>query len=144
MGTSRTMNVDEKTRRTARLDREQGGCCYYCKYPLRFLPKYGKPDEGICEGDNWRSWRAARTATLDHIVPRSQGGRNELENLVLACHWCNGFRADRPAFKALYWIRRLVSAGHHPHYRAERTGRFGKNVDMKLLKATPIDEWFRL
>lgn len=134
----------EKTRRTARLMREQGGCCYYCKYQLRFLPKYGVEYQGPTEGDKWRSRRSAQTATLDHIVPRSRGGRNELENLVLACHWCNHFRGDVPAHTALYWIRRLVWAGHHPHYRAERTGRFGKNVSLKLLKADPLDERFKL
>lgn len=29
------------------------------------------------------------TATLDHVIPRSKGGTNELCNLVLACYECN-------------------------------------------------------
>jgi hypothetical protein len=30
--------------------------------------------------------------TLDHVVPSSQGGTNDIENLVLACSPCNGMR----------------------------------------------------
>lgn len=34
-------------------------------------------------------------ATLDHVVPRSLGGRDDLANLVLACGECNCAKADR-------------------------------------------------
>ena len=49
--------------------------------------------------------RAPNLATLDHVVPRSQGGPTRAENLVLACAACNNargtldvetFRATRP------------------------------------------------
>ncbi len=33
-------------------------------------------------------------ATVDHLTPRSVGGRNELRNLVLACPICNGSRPE--------------------------------------------------
>jgi 5-methylcytosine-specific restriction endonuclease McrA len=33
--------------------------------------------------------------TLDHIVPRSKGGRNSWENLVTCCQPCNRKKADR-------------------------------------------------
>ena len=33
-------------------------------------------------------------ATLDHIVPRSQGGTHDPENLRLAHRWCNSARND--------------------------------------------------
>lgn len=29
------------------------------------------------------------TATVDHITPKSRGGTNDLNNLVIACHPCN-------------------------------------------------------
>lgn len=34
--------------------------------------------------------------TLDHIRPRSKGGRNEASNLVTACKRCNSARGNRP------------------------------------------------
>jgi 5-methylcytosine-specific restriction endonuclease McrA len=34
-------------------------------------------------------------ATIDHIVPRSHGGTDALENLVLACWGCNSSKCNR-------------------------------------------------
>ncbi len=34
--------------------------------------------------------------TFDHIVPQTQGGSHELENLQLLCHNCNSIKGDRP------------------------------------------------
>ncbi len=36
-----------------------------------------------------------RRLTLDHVVPRSRGGSNALENLVLSCLPCNHEKADK-------------------------------------------------
>ena len=33
--------------------------------------------------------------TLDHVLPRSRGGRDTWENLVSCCHSCNHRKADR-------------------------------------------------
>jgi 5-methylcytosine-specific restriction endonuclease McrA len=33
--------------------------------------------------------------TLDHVIPRSRGGRHVWENLVAACRRCNHTKADR-------------------------------------------------
>ena len=32
--------------------------------------------------------------TLDHVLPKSKGGKSTWENLVLACRTCNTFKAD--------------------------------------------------
>lgn len=33
--------------------------------------------------------------TVDHIIPRSQGGASQIDNLCLACRRCNEFKSDR-------------------------------------------------
>lgn len=33
--------------------------------------------------------------TYDHVIPKSRGGRTSWTNIVLACHACNGTKADR-------------------------------------------------
>ena len=53
-----------------------GKSCIYC----------GKPSESI-----------------DHVIPRSQGGLSTTENWVPACLSCNGDKSDE---NALYWYRR--------------------------------------
>lgn len=38
---------------------------------------------------------AATEVTLDHLIPRSQGGNNRNENLVTACRRCNSARGSK-------------------------------------------------
>jgi 5-methylcytosine-specific restriction endonuclease McrA len=52
--------------------RDGGFRCYYCNREL--LPKGRK---------------SKRRATLDHRIPKSQGGTDDIGNLVLACYQCN-------------------------------------------------------
>lgn len=33
--------------------------------------------------------------TLDHVLPKSRGGRTDWENIVTSCHSCNNRKADR-------------------------------------------------
>lgn len=35
-----------------------------------------------------------RTATADHIIPKSKGGTDHVSNLVLACKTCNAEKGD--------------------------------------------------
>lgn len=59
--------------------RRQKGLCHYCKRPVAI-------------GD----------ATVDHVVPRSKGGKTK-GNTVMACWTCNNRKGDMPAnqFRAL-------------------------------------------
>jgi 5-methylcytosine-specific restriction endonuclease McrA len=74
---NRKHNMSSATKRRNReiLARRDGNHCHWC---------------GRAFGDNL-------LATIDHLHPRSQGGRNALWNLVLACRACNEKRADTPA-----------------------------------------------
>lgn len=55
-----------------RLD-EQNGCCGYCGKEISF-------EEGIG----------------DHMIPHSQGGRTEIDNLVVSCDKCNELKGSLP------------------------------------------------
>jgi 5-methylcytosine-specific restriction endonuclease McrA len=48
------------------------GCCVYCSKSLEI-------------------WEA----TLDHVIPRSKGGQNSFDNIVLSCQSCNGEKGDK-------------------------------------------------
>lgn len=38
--------------------------------------------------------------TLDHIIPKSQGGKDTWENLITACTYCNNKKGDRTPSEA--------------------------------------------
>jgi 5-methylcytosine-specific restriction endonuclease McrA len=64
-------NRDPKYKRRALWVRDLG-CCQYCGINLTL-----------------------KDATVDHVVPRAQGGKTIWENVVIACIKCNGKKADR-------------------------------------------------
>ena len=57
---------------------EQSGACAYCHEDMTL--KLGEPN----------------TATIDHVIPRSQGGKKQEFNEVAACSECNRLKSDRP------------------------------------------------
>ena len=48
--------------------------------------------------------------TLDHVLPRSRGGRDTWENLVACCHPCNHRKADRTPEEAGMALVRMPRA----------------------------------
>jgi HNH endonuclease len=46
----------------------------------------------LCEYCHSSEEASAAQFTIDHIQPRSLGGKDEYENLALACQRCNGYR----------------------------------------------------
>lgn len=59
--------------------KKTGWRCYYC----------GKPRA------RGASNRGRIRLTIDHVVPTSNGGTDDLENLVPACRWCNSAKGQR-------------------------------------------------
>ena len=76
----------EKKRKLYQILLERGGTtCFWCSLPFT---------------EKW-------PFTIDHLVPRSKGGRNIPENLVLACNWCNNKRGDKSAQEFMHFIRNI-------------------------------------
>ena len=76
---------------------------------LRFV-KIGRKSPPLCRSnvlarDNFQCQYCAkdltaRDATLDHVVPRSQGGRTSWENIVCSCSTCNRRKGGRTPHEA--------------------------------------------
>lgn len=71
--------------RRLKIYERDGWTCQLCTEPV---------DPSLHHSDQW-------AATLDHIVPRSQGGDDSDENLRLAHRWCNSVRGDESYYTAV-------------------------------------------
>ncbi|MCY3555775.1 MAG: DNA methyltransferase [Gemmatimonadetes bacterium] len=68
---------------------------------------YGQ-QEGRCNG--CKTAFQFRMLEVDHIVPRSKGGSDHIDNLQLLCPSCNRIKGDRPQE---YLVARLTENGIH-------------------------------
>jgi len=89
--------------------RRDGGICQYC---------------GSTGGD----------MTLDHVMPRSRGGRTEWENIVTCCKRCNAKKRDRTPQEARI---RLIREPFAPRYFFTAQGGLLPAVDPAWRKYLP-------
>ena len=76
----------------------------YVNVPYKGVPltrqNVFKRDAGRCQ-----YCQSARDLTLDHVVPRSKGGKTHWTNLVTACRRCNTIKGDRTPEQAAMTLR---------------------------------------
>lgn len=53
----------------------------------------------------------ARDLTVEHLLPKTRGGRGIPENLAVACRRCNRRRGAKPV---VAYVRERLKAGEHP------------------------------
>ena len=73
-----------------RLSSEQNHRCAYCGVRCE---DEGRPDD---------------RPTIEHVVPRSRGGPDAYENLVMACRLCNDTRGTMRAHEAFALIAAIL------------------------------------
>lgn len=57
---------------------------------------------------------STKRLTLDHVIPRAQGGAHTWDNVVTACERCNSFKGDRTPTQAGMTLRTKPKAPIHP------------------------------
>jgi len=90
----------------------------YVRIP-RMLP-LGVTRRGVLKRDNFACQYCGRMQpssdlTLDHVLPRSRGGKNTWENVVAACKPCNHRKGNRTPAEAHV---RLLRQPFRPRYLA--------------------------
>ncbi|WP_092084165.1 HNH endonuclease [Bradyrhizobium brasilense] len=73
----------------------ENGRCFYCDVVVSLAARKWLQS-------NHPRARVLNAATFDHIIPRSRGGADSVDNGVCACVSCNEARGDRPAVDFLY------------------------------------------
>jgi len=57
---------------------------------------------------------STKKLTLDHVIPRSKGGKHSWDNVVIACEQCNSRKGDRTLSQAGMILRATPKAPMHP------------------------------
>ncbi len=57
---------------------------------------------------------STKQLTLDHVIPRSKGGKHSWDNVVIACERCNSRKGDRTPTQAGMTLRTKPRAPMHP------------------------------
>lgn len=114
-----------RTRRMLpRLAEAQNWRCCWCGFRM-IRNRDVMPEVRAVLGDGGRRGHfvrmaVLRSASVEHVVPRCDGGTDEAENLVASCRCCNEFRSNQPVEVAAVRIERLLRRGSHPHQVWER------------------------
>jgi 5-methylcytosine-specific restriction endonuclease McrA len=67
-------------------------------------PKWSKG--GVLRRDRWVcAFCSGKASTIDHVMPRSKGGKNTWDNTVAACSPCNNKKANRTPQEAKMPLR---------------------------------------
>ena len=96
--------MSERSRQHALLDwlMTQGNKCHYCakiveRYNDIFLGFGVDPKDGLQELTPFqRHYLFSTMATVDHVIPRQDGGPTTRANVVLSCWGCNQGRHRKP------------------------------------------------
>ncbi|TBN58611.1 HNH endonuclease [Glaciihabitans arcticus] len=68
---------------------------------------------GVLRRDNSRcGYCSGSASTIDHILPRSRGGKDSWENLVACCLKCNNLKGDRTP-QEMNWSLRMTPRPPH-------------------------------
>ncbi|MFW6358834.1 MAG: HNH endonuclease [Chroococcales cyanobacterium] len=55
-----------------------------------------------------------KNLTIDHVIPRSKGGKHTWDNVVIACQRCNGRKGDRTPEQAKMPLKTKPQPPVHP------------------------------
>lgn len=105
---------------------------YYVRVPYKEIPLTRRNilerDEHTCQycdykGDN---------LTLDHVIPRSRGGKDTWENLVAACVRCNVNKGNRTPKEAHMLLKAEPRRPYSSlHFEIARSIKSGRNTEWK-------------
>ena len=67
--------------------------CFYC-------------DEQLDKAPGGHGGLGPNTRTIDHVIPKSNGGLGKQQNRVWACRWCNTSKGNKTVENWVRWLQR--------------------------------------
>lgn len=104
----------------------QGGTCYYCPTKLTLQKKHVNLNKQL------------DYATKEHLIPLTRGGKNNKENLALACPPCNNEKGDMTEEEF-----RNRRTGSSPTFATLRELLFKKKVVKKMKVSDGLPDYER-
>lgn len=102
-----------------RLSERQNHRCCYCGQDT-WVGDVGDPPKGMSHWDQ---------ATKEHVIAKKYGGTGRLENIVMACSFCNGARGSGDAYEFYEYIKDEKS-----YHRRKRIRKIRKELAIKSAK----------
>jgi len=88
---------------------------YFVKIPYRSTIRLSR--DALMRRDGEKCGYCGKKATtIDHIVPRSRGGKHHWENVVASCARCNTVKGDR-LLQELHWELSIIPHAPKGHNR---------------------------
>lgn len=79
--------------------------CFYCK-------RQYKLNKSVFAGKKY----SPLIGTTDHILPKSQGGKNNPNNYISSCIDCNGLKSNRTPKEFAIFLIKQGSQKNHPMF----------------------------
>jgi hypothetical protein len=99
----------------------QGGKCFWC-------------DRDMISFNKIKDQSHAALCTAEHLIPRSQGGRDTGWNIVAACNDCNSARKDNLVHAWFGRFRlRLSKAGNPDHLEVVLQKLLSRGIDPRIV-----------
>lgn len=77
--------------------------------------------------------RKINSATIEHLIPRSLGGTNRIENLVMCCASCNSLRGNLPIEDFIYPPDRSTKKGRRQFQQRKLVNNYKTSHSRRLL-----------
>lgn len=91
---------------------------------------------GVLRRDGHRCAYCGKSATtIDHVQPRSRGGKDSWENLVACCLRCNNLKGDRTPQEMAWSLRTTPGAPYGPQWSVRGTDRAEPSWEPYLVMA---------
>lgn len=100
--------VETRENATKLAERDGGWFCHYCGVLVGCIEDLGT--RHTANNKSWYSFNESRSPvkvfSIDHKIPKTKGGSDDLDNLLLTCRKCNQRKGKKDYDEFIEWLKR--------------------------------------